>query len=152
MPLNIGGKICVYFSVFWGLLATYLVSFVNPRIDKLLDFIKTKISKKILIVIEITVTIFLVFDMLATAYALKVFYVRTVVEKDISVVNREAIDNEYNKIYGNELWSGLINKFWGNKKMVRTFPNLKLQSSEGETLYFDSFYKEIQPYYFKIKK
>ena len=152
MPLNIGGKVCVYFSLFWGLLATYLVSYLNPKIDKLLDFIKTKISKKILIVIEITVTIFLVFDMLATAYALKVFYVRTVVEKDIKVINRTSVDEEYNKIYGNEFWSGLINKFWGNEKMVKTFPNLKLHDENNETLYFDSFYKEVQPYYFKIKK
>ena len=28
MPLNINGRICVFFSIFWGLLAIYLLSYV----------------------------------------------------------------------------------------------------------------------------
>ena len=42
MPLNINGRVCVYFSIFWGLLGIYLVSYINPKIDKLINFIKRK--------------------------------------------------------------------------------------------------------------
>ena len=35
-PLNINGRICVYFSLFWGFLALYLMASFNPKIDKLI--------------------------------------------------------------------------------------------------------------------
>ena len=42
--LNLNGRICVQFSLFWGLLAIYLMSDINKRVDKLIDFLKKKIS------------------------------------------------------------------------------------------------------------
>ena len=49
MAFNIGGRICIAFSFFWGILAIYLMSHFNPIIDKLIDKIKEKISLKALI-------------------------------------------------------------------------------------------------------
>lgn len=34
--------------------------------------------------------------------------------------------------------------------MIKTFPNLKVQDTEGNILYMDS-YLDIQPYYLKLK-
>ena len=68
MPLNINGRVCVYFSIFWGLLGIYLVSYVNPKIDKLINFIKRKISDKALKIIEMITAVFLIVDCLLTAY------------------------------------------------------------------------------------
>ena len=34
MPFNINGRICFWYSIFWGLLAIYLMSHVNPKVDK----------------------------------------------------------------------------------------------------------------------
>ena len=48
MPLNINGRICVYFSIFWGFLALYLIASFNPRIDRLINWIKSKLSGKAL--------------------------------------------------------------------------------------------------------
>ena len=31
MPFNINGRICVSFSIFWGILAIYLMSHLNPK-------------------------------------------------------------------------------------------------------------------------
>ena len=42
--LNINGRICFTFSLFWGLLALYLIRHFNPIIDKLIDKIKAKVS------------------------------------------------------------------------------------------------------------
>src|SRR5699024_8243545 len=44
MPLNLNGRICVFYSIFWGLLAIYLMSYINPRVDRLINWIKSKIS------------------------------------------------------------------------------------------------------------
>ena len=50
----------------------------------------------------------------------------------------------------NEKLAKFIYKFWDNRKMIKTFPNLKVQDTEGNILYMDS-YLDIQPYYLKLK-
>lgn len=150
MPLNINGRVCVYFSIFWGLLGIYLVSYINPKIDKLINFIKRKISDRALKIIEMITTVFLIVDCLLTAYALKAFYIRMVKLHNINIGNVEMIDKEYDKIYGNQKKSDFIYKYWGDEKMIKTLPNLKLQDNDGKIVYFDSLLPDIQPYYYKF--
>lgn len=150
MPLNINGRVCVYFSIFWGLLGIYLVSYINPKIDKLINFIKRKISDKALKIIEMITAVFLIVDCLLTAYALKAFYIRMVKLHNINIGNVEMIDKEYDKIYGNKKKSDFIYKYWGDEKMIKTLPNLKLQDNDGKIVYFDSLLPDIQIYYYKF--
>lgn len=150
MPLNINGRVCVYFSIFWGLLGIYLVSYINPKIDKLINFIKRKISDKALKIIEMITAVFLIVDCLLTAYALKAFYIRMVKLHNINIGNVEMIDKEYDKIYGNKKKSDFIYKYWGDEKMIKTLPNLKLQENDGKIVYFDSLLPDIQTYYYKF--
>ena len=81
--LNLNGRICVLFSLFWGLLAIYLMSDINKRVDKLIDFLKKKISIGVLKTAVVLVSIFLVFDLGITAYALQMFTVRIVYKTTI---------------------------------------------------------------------
>ena len=150
MPLNINGRVCVYFSIFWGLLGIYLVSYINPKIDKLINFIKRKISDKALKIIEMITAVFLIVDCLITAYALKAFYIRMVKLHNINIGNVEMIDKEYDKMYGNKKKSDFIYKYWGDEKMIKTLPNLKLQDNDGKIVYFDSLLPDIQTYYYKF--
>ena len=150
MPLNINGRVCVYFSIFWGLLGIYLVSYINPKIDKLINFIKRKISDKALKIIEMITAVFLIVDCLLTAYALKAFYIRMVKLHNINIGNVEMIDKEYDKIYGNKKKSDFIYKYLGDEKMIKTLPNLKLQDNDGKIVYFDSLLTDIQTYYYKF--
>lgn len=150
MPLNINGRVCVYFSIFWGLLGIYLVSYINPKIDKLINFIKRKISDKALKIIEMITAVFLIVDCLLTAYALKAFYIRMVKLHNINIGNVEMINKEYDKIYGNKKKSDFIYKYLGDEKMIKTLPNLKLQDNDGKIVYFDSLLPDIQTYYYKF--
>ena len=150
MPLNINGRICVFFSIFWGLLAIYLMSYVNPRIDKLINWIKSKMSVGKLKVITIVIIAFLFIDCILTGFAIKFFVIRKVHENDIQVSNKEQIDMAYDKIYNNEQLSNFIFKFWDDRKMIRTFPNLKTEDINGNIVYFDCYVGDIQPYYYKF--
>ena len=154
MPLNINGRICVYFSIFWGFLALYLIASFNPRIDKLIDWIKSKLSVKALKTLTITVTIALLIDCIVTGVALSFFLVRMVYKNDLNVTNKDFITQKYDDIYSDENASEFIYKHWGDKKMLRTFPNLKVQDVDGNMIYMDSLLSDIQPYYYKfnIKK
>lgn len=44
LPLNLGGRVCLLFSFFWGLLALPLVYLVQPRLGPLLDAIPVAVT------------------------------------------------------------------------------------------------------------
>lgn len=150
MPLNIGGRICVYFSLFWGFLALYLIASFNPKIDKLINWIKSKISIKALKTITIVSIILLIVDLIITGMALSCFFIRMIAQNDLNVENKEVVMQSYDKIYSNEKISNFIYRYWGDKKIIRTFPNIKVEDKDGNLIYFDSLLKDIQPYYLKI--
>ncbi len=150
MPFNIGGRICIFFSLFWGLLAIYLMSYVNPKIDKLIDFFAGKMSMTKLKMVTTFAIIFLIADCLVTTYALSVFVIRKVYENDLNVANKEAIATEYQKIYSNPKKVAFINRYFHDEKMIKTFPNLKMEDVHGNMIYFDCFVRDITPYYYKL--
>lgn len=152
MPLNINGRVCVFFSIFWGLLGIYLITYINPKIDRLIEWFKKKISINKLKVITLLVIIFLFIDFLLTCYAIEMFYVRMIHNHDIQVKNREEVEEMYEEIYINENKVKFIETFFSDRKMIRTFPNLKATDINGNIIYFDSYLKEIQPYYYKFDK
>ena len=150
MPLNLNGRICVFFSLFWGFLALYLIASFNPKIDKLIDWIKSKISLKTLKTLTISVTIILFIDCIISAIAMSFFLNRMVAQNDLNVPKKEIVMQKYEDIYNNEKLSNFIYKYWGDKKMIRTFPNIKVEDVDGNMIYIDSLLKDIQPYYFKL--
>ena len=150
MPLNLNGRICVYFSVFWGFLGIYLIASLNPKVDKIINWIKSKFKTyKGLKSFVMTVFILLMIDCVSTAFAIEFFLVRMIVQNDIDVANKELVIEQYDKIYENEKLSNFIYQFWGDKKMIRTFPNLKINDKNGNIVYMDSLL-DIQPYYLKV--
>lgn len=151
MPLNINGRICVFFSLFWGLLAIYLITYVNPKIDRLINWIKSKLSIKVLKSITAVTIVFLFLNCLITGFAIEMFFIRKVHENNLPVIGKERIDSKYEEIYHNEQLSKIIYQFFGDKKMIRTFPNLKTQDCNGNMIYFDCYVGDIKPYYYKFQ-
>lgn len=147
MPLNINGRICVYFSIFWGFLALYLIASFNPRIDKFINWIKAKISLKAL---TLSVTLILLIDCIITGIAMSFFLIRMIAKNNLNVPDKEIIIEKYDNIYNNEKLSNFIYKYWGDRKMIKTFPNIKVQDIDGNIIYIDSLLKDIKPYYFKF--
>lgn len=157
MPLNINGRICVYYSIFWGFLSVYFMSYVHPKVQKLLDWIKSKISLNKLKIATLLITIFLFIDCVLTGFALEAFLIRKVHDYNLDVANKDSINIKYDKIYGNENLSNFIYKFFGDRKMIKTFPNLKTQNKNGDIIYLDCYVGDIKPYYYmfnfsKMKK
>lgn len=150
MPLNINGRICVYFSIFWGFLSLYLIASFNPKIDRFINWIKSRFSLQALKTLIISVIIILFIDCILSIFSIYYFLVRMVVQNDLNVDNKEIVIQRYDEIYSNEKLSSFIYKYWGDRKMIRTFPNLKIEDVDGNIIYIDSLLKDIQPYYLKI--
>lgn len=144
--LNLNGRICVQFSLFWGLLAIYLMSDINKRVDKLIDFLKKKISMGILKTAVVLVSIFLAFDLGITAYALLVY------DNNLNVANKQYIDEQYEKIYVKDTkQKEFILKYFDDEKMIKTFPNIKIEDVDGNILFYRKYVKDIKPYYYNFR-
>lgn len=146
MPFNINGRICVCFSLFWGLLAIYLMTYVHPRIEKLLD----KINPRSLKPITIVLTIFIFIDFVVTGFALKMFYVRLVKNYNLDIQGVEDYIDEYTKIYENPKMKEFIDKYFSDEKMLKTFPNIKVTKKDGNVIWICDILKNIQPYYVRV--
>lgn len=149
--LNIHGRICLLYSIYWGIIAIYLMKSLNPHIDKFINFFRARINIKTGKKIIILVTIFLFIDCIVSAFAIELFLSRTVVEKNIPAQNRQWYVNMYEKYYSNENIKNFIENVWGNSKVLRTYPNLRLTIQDGTVIHVKDQYPEIQPYYYKFR-
>lgn len=152
LPLNINGRVCLLYSIFWGLLAIYLMGYFNPKLDNCINWIKTKIPEKVLKGALLSVFVFIVVEFIATAIAIQVFLLRVEKENDINIPNKEQAMQLYERIYGNEKLAEFIYKNWGDEKMIKTFPNLKIEDAEGQTIHIKQLLPNIKPYYVKFER
>lgn len=148
--LNINGRICFLYSIFWGLLGIYLLKVVNPRIDKFIDWLIKKINLTFLKVITAVTIIFLFVDCLISAYAIDVFLIRICVEKDLPVSYKVQIEQIYHEIYDDKGKSDFINKYFSNEKMILTYPNLTITLEDGSLKKVVEYYPEIRRHYYKF--
>ena len=146
MPFNINGRICVWFSLFWGALAIYLMSHIHPRVDKLIEKIKPSILKPLTIILTILIFI----DFIVTGFALKMFFVRIVNQYDLDIEGVEMYFDTYSKLYENEKVKSFVDKHFSNEKMLKTFPNIKVTKKDGNIIWICDILKDIQPYYVRI--
>lgn len=146
MAFNINGRICVAFSMFWEILAIYLITHFNPKVDKFLEKFSYKQLKKAVIIIMI----FLMIDMVITGIGLKVFFVRLVSENKVQLNIEEKYIDKYIEQYKNMPMKSLVDKIFSNKEMLKTFPNLKITNKDGNVVLIRDILSDINPYYLKV--
>lgn len=146
MAFNINDRICVAFSMFWGILAIYLITHFNPKVDKFLEKFSYKQLKKAVIIIMI----FLMIDMVITGIGLKVFFVRLVSENKVQLNIEEKYIDKYIEQYKNMPMKSLVDKIFSNKEMLKTFPNLKITNKDGNVVLIRDILSDINPYYLKV--
>ena len=74
--LNINGRVCLYFSVMWGALAVVLIKYVNPFFNNVLQKIEETKHYKLIKSLFKLLVLFLIFDIIATIVALRLFYMK----------------------------------------------------------------------------
>ena len=148
--LNVNGRVCLLYSVFWGILTIFLIKKFNPFMDKILAKITKRLSPKVgKIILSITI-LFLFIDCILTCFAQDIFITRMAIEHNIEISDYEKRKKDYQKLQEKESIMYFINTHWDNKKMIQTFPNMKIEEKNGNIIYLDSLLPEIQPYYKKI--
>ncbi len=136
--------------MFWGILTVLLIKKFNPILDKFLVITKRYITSKISKVLIILIIIFLFIDCIITCYAQDIFITRMVVENNIEVKDIDKRREDYKRIKENDIINKFVDTYWNNKKMILTFPNIKVEDKNKNIVYLDSLLPDIQPYYKKI--
>lgn len=147
--LNINGRVCLLYSIFWGILTVFLVRKVNPCIDKICNKIQEKISKKILKIIISILIVFLAFDCIATVFAQEYFIDSMIIRNGVQVEKQEKVQEMYNKIRENPSISNFVDTFWNDEKMIKTFPNIKIKDKDGNIIWLRELLPSIKPYYWR---
>lgn len=150
--LNLNGRICLLYALFWGILSLLLMKVINPRVDKFIDYAKNNSNLKYLKTLTCLGTVFMIVNALASGIAMNLFLMRMAVENDLDIKNKEKTVEQYNEVYGNEKKAELIHRFWGNKKMIQTYPNVTIQTKDGGVVYVKDLLPEIKPYFYKFEK
>lgn len=105
-PFNINGRVCLLYSVFWGIIGIVWIKLIFPKLKQLID----KFNKKISIPVMKFLIIFLIFNVIATFGAInraKEF------EKNIPPSNK--IEEIYDKYFGVDYLNNMFNNRWNKK-------------------------------------
>ncbi len=148
--LNINGRVCLLYSVFWGILTIFLIKKLNPFIDKIMKKIVSKLPLKWVQAFLACLILFLMTDCIVTCYAQDIFVTRMIIEHDIQTTDRLSRQEKYQMIQEKNQLFHFVSTYWNDKKMIQTFPNMKIEDRNGNIIYLDSLLPEIQPYYKKV--
>lgn len=121
--LNINGRICLTYTIFWGVLSIVLINVVKGAIDKIVNKIK---GKKVKIIDNILIIFFIV-DIVLTVWATSEYKARAKnIYYNVKVYDEKTILNTTaEKIFSNEL-------------MEKIFPNLRfIDDSNNEIMIKD---------------
>ncbi len=104
-PLNLNGRICVRYSIFWGILSVFWIKVVYPRLYKMIEKIDFDFEKALII----PLIVFLLLDGMLTFLA-----VDRAKKKDLGIEAKykyeRILDNTFNKDY----LKNMYNNSWGD--------------------------------------
>lgn len=119
--INLNGRICLQFSIYWGLLSIIILKLIKPIIDKFIDKIKIN-------VLEIFIFVFLVIDCIFTIWGIRTYENRVVYNK---------INNTSENIIIRFI-NDFENNYFTNDRMSKTFPNLRIKDENGNEIWIRS--------------
>ncbi len=146
IPFNINGRVCIWFSLFWGVLAIYLMTHIHPNVDKILD----KIAPKLLKTTVIILVIFMFLDWIISSFALQMFFTRLVHDGKVEIKETTSYTHTFKKLYENQVIKKIVDTLFSDEIMVKSFPNLKITTKDGQVVLVRDILTDIQPYYFKL--
>lgn len=125
-PFNLNGRICLTFSLYWGILSLLLMKGIRPKIDSYIE----KLSGKKAIIIDSLLLVFLVIDVFMTVWAVNTYQ------------NRIKSQYYYEDMYQEDnLKNTIEEKLFSNEIMIKTFPNLRIRDNNDNLVFIRDLIK-----------
>lgn len=128
-PLNLNGRICFIYNIFWGIISIFVFKILKPT----LDYLFVLIPKKIIKPLTYSLFSFLIIDVLLTVIGMKIFINRTVTTYSLDVHVKENYELTNNKN---------LNNFFSDEKIINAFPNINIKDNNGKILYLKQIIEE----------
>ena len=104
-PLNLNGRICVRYSLFWGILGVVWIKYIYPYISKLLEKMDKNLGKRL----AIFLSIFLAFDIFLTCVA-----INRASKKEKGIEAKYKYEEVLDKTFNKEYLKNMYNDSWGD--------------------------------------
>ncbi len=104
-PLNLNGRICVRYSLFWGFLGVVWIKYIYPYISKLLEKMDKNLGKRL----AIFLSIFLAFDVFLTGVA-----INRARNKEKGIEAKYKYEEVLDKTFNKEYLKNMYNDSWGD--------------------------------------
>lgn len=124
--LNLNGRICLKYSIYWGILTILLINIIKEWIDKLINKIQGRVRK----IIDVILAVLLVIDVALTVWSVATYETRA----------RESLNGK-NYISNNTIIEKFQNTVFSNENMKKIFPNLRIVDDEGNTMFIKDILK-----------
>lgn len=117
---HLNGRICIVYTLFWGILALILICLIKPNIDKVMNKISFKYTK----ILDTIVVTLLVIDICCTILGIECYKNRAIkLYYGITEYNKKSTIKEIER------------EIFSNEKMKKTFPNLRFINENGEEIW-----------------
>ena len=149
--LNINGRICILYSVFWGIAAFVLINFLNPKIDKVIDNIcnteqKTSNIKNTICII----LIFMILDGVITYVFVNYFIVYSAEKYNLELSNEKQIGKFYHFVQKKPILKEKLEKYITAERMILVFPNLSTILKDGTQFKLQNLTPEVRNCYYRF--
>lgn len=104
--LNINGRVCLTYSVFWGILAIFWIKLIYPYLMKFIEKLVYSLGKKIMV----GLLVFLAFNILLTFSA-----VLRARECERGIAPRNGYERFLDKTFNQKYLKNMYNNSWGDK-------------------------------------
>lgn len=129
MPLNIGGYVCLLFSIVWGFACLFIIYFIQPLVHDLLAFIPTIVGIILIIILGIT----LIADLYVTASTIFKFNRRLAAMEKIA-----AEMHEISEQIGQEIFEKTIRALDARERSQEISEELRSRIASLHTRYHES--------------
>ena len=104
--LNINGRVCLTYSVFWGILAIFWIKLIYPYLMKFIEKLVYSLGKKIMV----GLLVFLAFNILLTFSA-----VLRARECERGIAPQNGYERFLDKTFNQKYLKNMYNNSWGDK-------------------------------------
>ena len=116
---NICGRICLQYTILWGILTLIIIEVVKKYLDKLINKIQGKPGK----IVDIIITTLIIIETIFTIWGITVYSVRA----------KETLNGK-NYISNNNVIEKFQNTVFSNDIMEKIFPNLQIIDNDGNEI------------------
>lgn len=150
--LNIKGRVCLIFSVIWGISAFILIKYITPQIDRFIEyFCNTEKKSNIFKCMVWFSMILIIMDGTVTYIATNYFIADSAQKYNLELANEEQVAKIYNYAQRYPRLKERLDNFATAERIILFLPNVSTVLKDGTQFKLQELTPGIRNCYFRFK-